>query len=54
MEILALTRAPSVDMLEVKLPIGTLITGALYKELAAIDVSGIKFRKAPVDIKESN
>lgn len=52
---LALTGKPQgADLFEVKLPIGTLVSEALYKELAAINVSGIKFRKIAVEIKDSN
>lgn len=42
------------DMFKVKLPIGILVSEALHKELAAIDVSGIKFRNAHVEINEGN
>lgn len=49
----ALTGVLGADMFKVKLPIGTLISEALHKELAAIDVSGIKFRKALVEITEN-
>jgi hypothetical protein len=46
--------ANDLDMFKVKLPIGTLISEDLYKELVAINVSGIKFRKIQVEIKDSN
>jgi hypothetical protein len=50
-EKVALTKIPNgEEMFKVKLPVGIVISAAMQKDLAAANVSGIKFRKIEVEI----
>jgi hypothetical protein len=43
----------NIDMFEVKLPVGSLISSSLYQDLAHADVTGIKFNRIDVEIVEN-